>query len=338
MANETLSIRKDQARLTVIGKSKADTYIDSGLGLDLGDLPSLDLDPFDLNWQIDVPDPENLPDEIRIITMPKKLEYVDGEKIDISGAVVGAYKNDSIWTSAKYPNGHIPLGELIVDPLIAEVKENIIKVSIEGIDLYASVNKLPDIAQSYIFIGGTGTVDTYAIQAAPNAKAVLLGIDKAYWKPYTGNPDPSDLYYYPGGYTALTRYMVTDQPSYLYGTASLHGSYEAVDAANSDEYRQSVLNSANIVTSTRSITQYMKTAYIGGGSVGIPSGAKPSQGTQAVGWVYDELVELAAWEALYGEGTDNAITLSWMRPVDWNVLSTSFNIDVTDSGKGGGGR
>jgi hypothetical protein len=34
--------------------------------------------------------------------------------------VVTAKKEDgSTWTSAKYPNGHIPLGELIVDPLIA---------------------------------------------------------------------------------------------------------------------------------------------------------------------------------------------------------------------------
>ena len=123
MANETLSIQKDDARLTVIGKSKADTYIDSGLGFDLDDLDIGSLDPFDLNWQTDVPDPDNLPDEIRIITPPTKTKYQSGKKIDLSGAVVGAYKNGSIWTSSKYPNGHIPLGELIITPLITDISE-----------------------------------------------------------------------------------------------------------------------------------------------------------------------------------------------------------------------
>ena len=139
MANETLSIRKNQARLTVIGKSKADTYIDSGLGLDLGDLPSLD--PFDLNWQIDVPDPDNLPDEIRIITPPTKLEYVEGEKIDISGAVVGAYKNGSIWTGAKYPNGNIPHEELIIDPLIAKIRPFSYVDDVDGIPIYVTTDE-----------------------------------------------------------------------------------------------------------------------------------------------------------------------------------------------------
>ena len=120
MANETLSIRKNQARLTVVGKSKADTYIDSGLGLDLGDLPSLNLDPFDLNWQTDVPDPDNLPDWIQIISPPYKTEYRSGEKVDLTGILVKAYQGSSVWndTTGRYQDGIIPVQELFPSPQI----------------------------------------------------------------------------------------------------------------------------------------------------------------------------------------------------------------------------
>ena len=113
MANETLNILKDQARITVIGKSKADTYIDSGLGLDLGDLDIGSLDPFDLNWEIDVQDPDDLPDQIAIVSPPYKTEYYYGEKIDFEGIVVKAYKNFEVWTSDRYPDGTIPFDEIL---------------------------------------------------------------------------------------------------------------------------------------------------------------------------------------------------------------------------------
>ena len=58
-----------------------------------------------------------LPESIEIITQPTKLTYEDGEMIDLTGAVVSAKKaNGETWTSSQYPNGHIPLGELIVEP------------------------------------------------------------------------------------------------------------------------------------------------------------------------------------------------------------------------------
>lgn len=139
MANETLSIQKDDARLTVIGKSKADVYIDSGLGIDLGDLDIGSLDPFDLNWQTDVPNPDNLPDTIQIITPPTKNTYTKGQKIDLSGAIVGAYKNGSIWTSTKYPNGHIPLGELYLFPFFITEEYVPKKESTFGTFVYTSV-------------------------------------------------------------------------------------------------------------------------------------------------------------------------------------------------------
>ena len=181
MANETLTIKGNDARLTVIGKSWADVTTDSGdgitidqlvieeiegiIGIDLPDiddgtriivgydesgdpwlyidgldnpydLGDLDLDLLDLDFEIgssilagdlniSIDDDlnltvENIPTTIEIVTPPKKLEYTEGDRLDLIGMVVTAKKSDgSTWTSAKYPNGHIPLGELIADPLSA---------------------------------------------------------------------------------------------------------------------------------------------------------------------------------------------------------------------------
>lgn len=82
---------------------------------DLG-IPTLVSLDEDFNIQMD-----ELPASIEIVTPPNKLEYQDGERIDLTGMVVTAKKSDgSTWTSAKYPNGHIPLGELIVNPMVTD--------------------------------------------------------------------------------------------------------------------------------------------------------------------------------------------------------------------------
>ena len=100
------------------------------------DLGDLDLGDLDLGWELDttitvpgfsitVDDDlklkvENIPTAIEIVTLPKKLTFTYGKRIDITGMVVKAVKSDgTTWTSAKYPNGHIPLQELIVQPRVA---------------------------------------------------------------------------------------------------------------------------------------------------------------------------------------------------------------------------
>ena len=62
----------------------------------------------------------SLPSSIVLTVNPTKMSYQDGETIDITGATVTAKKADgTTWTSSQYPNGHIPLGELIVNPTVA---------------------------------------------------------------------------------------------------------------------------------------------------------------------------------------------------------------------------
>lgn len=62
----------------------------------------------------------SLPSSIVLTVNPTKMSYGDGETIDITGATVTAKKADgTTWTNSQYPNGHIPLGELIVNPTVA---------------------------------------------------------------------------------------------------------------------------------------------------------------------------------------------------------------------------
>ena len=109
--------------------------INPDTGIDVTNLP-YDLDTFtpDDNGVIEGTDSDgnevaidvsdgsviNLPSSITIIVQPTKTEYQDGETIDPTGMVVVAKNADgTTWTSTEYPNGHIPLGELYIDPTLA---------------------------------------------------------------------------------------------------------------------------------------------------------------------------------------------------------------------------
>ena len=82
------------------------------------DLDNMELDMDGLDMDIDLPllkmpdFDDELPDEIRIMHVPDKTSYKDGEAIDLDGIVVQAYKNGSVWQNKKYINGYIPAHEL----------------------------------------------------------------------------------------------------------------------------------------------------------------------------------------------------------------------------------
>lgn len=55
-----------------------------------------------------------IPSAIKIITPPTRTSYTAGESMDYTGIVVGLRNKDgSTFTDATYPNGHIPMGELV---------------------------------------------------------------------------------------------------------------------------------------------------------------------------------------------------------------------------------
>ena len=67
--------------------------------------------------------PDEYPASIKIINNPTKTQYTSGERIDLTGISVQAYKADgSVWQNSKYLNGIIPLSELICDPTVAHAK------------------------------------------------------------------------------------------------------------------------------------------------------------------------------------------------------------------------
>ena len=76
------------------------------------------------------PDPETgklidevIPSSIVVTTPPTVTTYPDGANIDLTGAVVTAYKKDGeVWTNEDYPDGIIPLSELSFIPTKAEYK------------------------------------------------------------------------------------------------------------------------------------------------------------------------------------------------------------------------
>lgn len=105
MANEQLTIQPNDARMTVIGKSWPDQASDSGGG-DWDDT---------YNGTYSGPIPRtDLPTKIAVTTPPTKQEYGRLDRIEFDGMVVTAYNEDgSVWTSADYPNGTIPLNEII---------------------------------------------------------------------------------------------------------------------------------------------------------------------------------------------------------------------------------
>lgn len=55
--------------------------------------------------------------------LPDKMTYNDGETIDLTGAIVNAYyKSGAKWEgNAAYPGGIIPISELSIDPITADV-------------------------------------------------------------------------------------------------------------------------------------------------------------------------------------------------------------------------
>ena len=347
MANETLSIQKDDARLTVIGKSKADVYINSGLGLDLGDLDIGSLDPFDLNWQIDVPDPNNLPDEIRIITMPTKTEYKDGEKIDFSGAVVGAYKNNSIWTSAKYPNGHIPLSELFISPLIAKsdlspsyddlIAESTFPSSMDKskVKIYSPGSEfISYYGVSYIYRGSIGWECKSAYTKANDGESLCIIADFAEIINHSGNMNGieiNDDYYIDGSFFVNP----DDYPlyinhsgnkhifslNYMFFTTSNNGmnGLGTGSGASKDEAVNTAINAAKPGSSYTCRYDYSKD----GKTVFFPN----------FGFDYYDrnLIGDIAWKVLYGDYGGYPVTVAWERPGDRIVLSTSFKVSLDDS-------
>lgn len=311
MANETLSIQKDNARLTVIGKSKADTYIDSGLGLELGDLDIGSLDPFDLNWQLFVPDLSNLPDEIKITQPPTKTSYADGERVNLDGIVVRAYKSGSPWNgmSGKYTDGYIPRDELHYQPLV---------VSSDGGG--GSGEVVPD---SFIvpFVRPLNVGDSYlSIFEEPISQ---------YYAQYdmtaiTSSGKFITWYEYDFGNNAYT-VVASAEPGV---TCHMYSFSRRATIGNPGDFDWTRATDEGTQALDNEYTYHGKKvywAYTGRGSSSSLFSCSPelTSTTESVQW---DAFEHIAWTIIYGMPAENNVEVGWLRPGDGLELTDTFAI------------
>lgn len=100
---------------------------------------------------------EVVPDEIRIMHVPDKTTYQDGEQIDLEGIVVQAYRDGEVWTSEQYPDGYIPVHELTYSPTNAKESGEKPTIEVDGIRFYKSLYRA-GTAQKLNFDDYTGPV------------------------------------------------------------------------------------------------------------------------------------------------------------------------------------
>lgn len=267
----------------------------SFVGLNDLELPTLVSLDMDFNIQ-----KNELPASIVIVTPPYKMEYYDGERIDLTGMVVTAKKEDgSTWTSAKYPNGHIPLQELIIEPNVACASQSfggIMKYGDASIPFLTHMHLVQywntEIDKTFDWVAGG---DVYFILSGSSINAVSKSA---------------------GTYTAIKGPGV-----YRYGVSPIPGSHSL-------GYKRANRIDGNDVYESSEIVYWADNGgnpwKIVGSGPGSPSGT---------------ILYSVAETFLAGDITEynQNITVTWLRPGDRMPLSASFVITVKPR-HGNGGR
>lgn len=98
---------------------------DSDIDISIDDLGNIDISDGDISIDFDPEtgewDTGECPASIKIMHVPTKTSYKDGEAIDLDGIVVQAFNSDGTpWSSSRYPDGYIPTHELVPDEKYAE--------------------------------------------------------------------------------------------------------------------------------------------------------------------------------------------------------------------------
>lgn len=285
----------------------------SFVGLNDLELPTLVSLDMDFNIQMD-----ELPASIEIVTMPNKLEYQDGERIDLTGMVVTAKKSDgSTWTSVKYPNGHIPLGELIVSPKVVSFsKSEKGKVS-PYFDRPVKTSITDKAIIRYKYGVESWTTSQHTIISVSNplltavSIAVLDEIPSGYppsfhnFNSWAFMASENSFSYKTGGTTWQAASATFSGKTVYYGVGGFSAFGEWV------EYKQ-----PNKEGFYNPYTTYIEAFdYIHNNQKGV------------------------AWTMLYGDEIGiNQVNLTWLRPGDGKELSANFEIVIEDSSGSGGGR
>jgi len=279
------------------------------------DMDNMDLDMDGIDMDIDLPLlkmpdlDDQLPDEIRIMHVPDKTSYKDGEAIDLDGIVVQAYKDGAVWQNNKYVNGYIPAHELSFDPRFAEYDEEHSYSEKDGMSFHGSLSMSGDYYYS-------------------PAEMVLKHIDLKI--------NPSGLLhvgvcgdrYSAGGTLKYAVYKFTiygTQPDL--GTRIIDGVEYPIKGTKADpklnpHYKEPFYTWFDGSTAT----QYFL------GSVDSPYELFMEYNPEGKFYTPGNSSEIA-YDALYSgeelkKKSNQTIAVSWPRPVDSQILSATFDITI----------
>lgn len=239
-----------------------------------------------------------LPVEIRITTMPTKLEYVDGENIDISGMVVKAYRA----TGTEY--GTVPNNELSIEPSKATAEGG------GGQEGSATSDLRGNLTQPIVFL--------------PAGKRITM-ITSA-WEDYVAAQFHCDTIWCINN-DKINLYAMSDDPQNIatYDVKQWRKSWGQEEPA---EWSKDTL-----VAAQANYTHNDKTVYYGSKA----NWWNPIQWMPQPPFIHTANYpnELDAWTVVYGdrnvgpEGTQT-IGVSWPRS-DGRILTTTFRINVQET-------
>lgn len=282
------------------------------------DLDNMELDMDGLDMDIDLPllkmpdlDDE-LPDEIRIMHVPDKTSYQDGEAIDLDGIVVQAYKNGSVWQNKKYIDGYVPAHELSIEPYFADGSKA------KG---YAHLSKEYILADNHgVLSGEVPTSDTFKTKSIGQEYDYRIDRPTFYEYDIYNGTGLWFYYYVEHDYAFLARVLVGNQETigeYTY----THGDYKKEEDIPGVEYTKD----GKTVYYTSGWTIYNIDYELGYVEVEGEYVERPVSGS-----ILEDKKELKdlAWDILYGRINKIDVTVSWPRPVDSLALTASFQISV----------
>lgn len=264
-----------------------------------------------------------LPSSIVLVTNPTKMDYNDGESIDLSGAVVVAKMADgTTWTDVDHPNGHVSCS---CEPAAA------------------------DASQAGGHDSATSDLDT-----SPIVQPIIFGRDvQIHSRKRKDATTTVDYYYSVSGcdFIAFTDPSKTSNSDVIYVAFS-----KTQGETGTVTYRWEVNGNKHTMTNDVFTNAYYsfggKTAYYWIFPLSYVGQLISADGTNDYSGdanQYKNKAGEAAWTCLYGDiatGGTQSITLNWARPGDGKVLSTTMEITVgahsTESssgteGSGGGG-
>lgn len=246
------------------------------------------------------------PVSIGIVQMPLKLDYNDGDTVDVTGIIIHAYDSDGV------DLGPIPISEIIIDPHISIYDQN----------------------ADY----GYATIDSDEITinqpvVTSNAVEIEFHFDKDYRKRYTCDDGIMVLYkdsslkegwyeLYAYSDVATPNIYELDRRSGLSGHVSnIGGNVETIIDGKTVYYSTGAVLTFNL--NRHSLIEGVE--YNSNGAYG-------SANLQIATTLFDGVIK---------HGSKQTINVAWARPGDNFVLSTSFDILVKQSGysgaTGGGG-